>query len=84
MTLTREPFFSVVLRDVNMFTWKTYRACATVIPTRIVQGKLWLWPDSSPEGVEESSKVEPAVVPNLDVVRGPTRLHTYSVAPCLW
>lgn len=70
---------------------KKHRACATVIPTRVVQGKLWLWPDSSPEGVEESNKVAPVVVPDLDVVREPrrarrlieTRLCAYPVAPCL-
>ncbi|CAM9927265.1 unnamed protein product [Scytosiphon promiscuus] len=45
-------------------------ACATVIPTRIVQGKLWLWPDSSPEGVEASNTVAPAVVSDLDLENG--------------
>lgn len=42
------------------------RACATVIPARVVQGKLWLWPDSSPEGVAASERVSPAVVDDLD------------------
>lgn len=42
------------------------RACATVIPSRVVQGKLWLWPDSSPAGVEASEHVSPVVVPDLD------------------
>eukprot|EP00903_Cladosiphon_okamuranus_P006404 g6269.t1 len=43
------------------------RACATVIPTKIVEEKLWLWPDSSPEGVKESELVEPITVPGLDL-----------------
>lgn len=47
---------------------ETSRACATVIPTKIVQGKLWLFPDSSPQGVEASKHVEPALVPGLDLV----------------
>ncbi|CAM9572230.1 unnamed protein product, partial [Laminaria digitata] len=42
------------------------RACATVIPARVVQGKLWLWPDSSLEGVEASERVSPAVIDELD------------------
>ncbi|CAN0270626.1 unnamed protein product, partial [Hapterophycus canaliculatus] len=46
------------------------RACATVIPSRVLEGKLWLWPDSSPEGVEASNKVAPEVVSDLDVVSG--------------
>lgn len=32
----------------------------------MVQGKLWLWPDSSPEGVAASERVSPAVVDDLD------------------
>lgn len=39
-----------------------------MIPTKIVQGKLWLFPDSSPQGVEASKHVEPALVPGLDLV----------------
>ncbi|CAM9792370.1 unnamed protein product, partial [Hapterophycus canaliculatus] len=46
------------------------RACATVIPTKIVEGKLWLWPDSSPEGVKESEVVQAVTVPDLDVDGG--------------
>lgn len=42
------------------------RACATVVPTKVVQGKLWLWPDVSPEGVAASELKSPAVVPELD------------------
>ncbi|CAM9819899.1 unnamed protein product, partial [Ectocarpus sp. 4 AP-2014] len=46
------------------------RACATVLPTKVVQGKLWVWPDSSPEGVKASESVAPVVVPNLDLDNG--------------
>eukprot|EP00752_Nemacystus_decipiens_P014318 g12737.t1 len=46
------------------------RACATVIPTKIVEDKLWLWPDSSPEGVRESERVQPVTVPGLDLESG--------------
>lgn len=37
-----------------------------MIPTKIVQEKVWLWPDSSPEGVAASELVAPAVVEDLD------------------
>lgn len=43
-----------------------YRACATVIPTKIVQEKLWLWPDSSPEGFAASELTSPVVLPDMD------------------
>ncbi|CAN0062049.1 unnamed protein product, partial [Laminaria digitata] len=43
-----------------------FRACATVIPTTVVQGKLWLWPDTTLEGLEESERVSPVVVPDMD------------------
>lgn len=39
-----------------------------MIQTSVVQGKLWLFPDSSPQGVEASKHVEPAIVPGLDLV----------------
>lgn len=42
------------------------RACATVIPTKEVQGKLWLWPDASPDGVKASETVLPVIVPEFD------------------
>lgn len=32
----------------------------------MVQGKLWLWPDASPDGVEASETVSPAVLPDMD------------------
>ncbi|GBG83872.1 hypothetical protein CBR_g37742 [Chara braunii] len=41
------------------------RACATAVPTGVVNGVLFLWPDESAEGVELASKtplpVDPAV-----------------------
>ncbi|CAM9418597.1 unnamed protein product [Ectocarpus fasciculatus] len=46
------------------------RACATAIPTKVVEGKLWLWPDPSPKGVKESETVPPATVPGLDFGSG--------------
>lgn len=36
-----------------------------MIPTKVVQGKLWLWPDSSPEGVAASELISPAVVSDM-------------------
>lgn len=45
---------------------RVQRACATVLPLKVAQGKLWLWPDSSPEGVKASETVSPAIVPDLD------------------
>lgn len=42
------------------------RACATVVPTRVVQDKLWLWPDLSAEGIKASEQSAPVVVPEMD------------------
>lgn len=32
----------------------------------MVQGKLWLWPDASPDGVKASETVLPVTVPEFD------------------
>lgn len=32
----------------------------------MVQGKLWVWPDATPEGVKASERVLPVVIPELD------------------
>ena len=37
-----------------------------MIPTKIVQEKVWLWPDSSPEGVAASEHAAPAVIEDMD------------------
>lgn len=43
------------------------RACATVLPTREVQGLLWVWPDASPDGLVASTDPDnaPALVPDM-------------------
>lgn len=49
------PHLSLPRRTPCHLIWGYFhgkRACATVIPTKIVEEKLWLWPDSSPEGVK--------------------------------
>ena len=30
------------------------RACATALPAQVAQGMLWVWPDTSPEGLAAS------------------------------
>ncbi|CAB1112705.1 unnamed protein product [Ectocarpus sp. CCAP 1310/34] len=57
-------------RDIAQNSNRQLMACATVLPTQVVQGKLWVWPDSSPEGVKASESVAPVVVPNLDLDNG--------------
>eukprot|EP00752_Nemacystus_decipiens_P001793 g1732.t1 len=57
-------------QEVRETAQQSNRACATVIPTKVVEGKLWLFPDSSPQGVEASKHVEPALVPGLDLDNG--------------
>ena len=39
----------------------------TVILTKVVQGKLWFFRESSPPGVEANEHVESALVPGLDL-----------------
>ncbi len=41
------------------------RACAKVVPLRVSQGMVWLWPDNSVEGMEASRAQSPSTVPEL-------------------
>lgn len=41
--------------DIKGVAERSQRACARVIPTMVVQGMVWIWPDNSPEGESISS-----------------------------
>lgn len=45
---------------------RPWRACATVIQSRVAQGLLWVWPDTSPEGVEIGERTNPVTTPEAD------------------
>ncbi|CAN0108768.1 unnamed protein product [Ascophyllum nodosum] len=55
-----------VAPEVRDTAQSSKRACATVIPSRVEHGLLWVWPDASPEGVESSERASPVCVPEMD------------------
>lgn len=52
--------------DIKEVAERAGRACATVLPTRVAQGMVWVWPDSSKEGVEASRVKAPSTIAELD------------------
>ncbi len=38
------------------------RACATALPTLEAQGMVWVWPDTSPDGLAAAKTKEPALM----------------------
>lgn len=45
---------------------RSRRACATSLPTLEAQGMIWVWPDTSKEGVEASKAVKPTLMKDVD------------------
>eukprot|EP00611_Tribonema_gayanum_P013115 TRINITY_DN2389_c1_g1_i4.p1 TRINITY_DN2389_c1_g1~~TRINITY_DN2389_c1_g1_i4.p1 ORF type:complete len:577 (-),score=158.80 TRINITY_DN2389_c1_g1_i4:654-2156(-) len=43
------------------------RACAQSVPVQIATGLVWVWPDTSPEGLAESKTKHPAIVADMDL-----------------
>lgn len=42
------------------------RACATSLPTVARQGMIWVWPDTSPEGLAASEVTTPNVMEGVN------------------
>lgn len=36
-----------------------------MIPTKVFEDKLWLWPDTSPDGLEASKLASPATIESI-------------------
>jgi len=45
---------------------RSRRACATALPTQEAQGMIWVWPDTSEEGLEAAKVVKPTLMEDVD------------------
>ncbi len=45
---------------------RSRRACATTLPTQEAQGMIWVWPDTSEEGLAAAKAVKPTLMEDVD------------------
>lgn len=45
---------------------RSRRACATALPTQEAQGMIWVWPDTSEEGLAAAQVVKPTLMEDVD------------------
>ena len=45
---------------------RSKRACATALPTQEAQGMIWVWPDTSEEGLVAAKVVKPTLMEDVD------------------
>jgi phenylpropionate dioxygenase-like ring-hydroxylating dioxygenase large terminal subunit len=56
-----------LLTDICVIQQRTVnRACAETLPTVVKSGLLWVWPDSSQDGVSQSQLIQPVTIDELD------------------